>query len=119
MMDKFSNAARIVSDAAGTWWAFLIALMSIMLWVALGPIFDYSDTWQLLINTSTTICTFLMVFLIQNTQARDTKAIHAKLDELICASKGADNRFIDLEHDTDEKIESAREELVGRKTEDA
>lgn len=119
MLEKFSNAARIVSDASGSWWAFLIAFMSIILWGSSGPFFNYSDTWQLIVNTSTTICTFLMVFLIQNTQARDTKAIHAKLDELICASKGADNRFIDLEHDTDEKIEAAREELVDRKTEDA
>ena len=119
MIEKFSNLARIVSDAAGSWWAFLLAFSAIVVWAVTGPFFDYSDTWQLIINTSTTIVTFLMVFLIQNTQDRDSKAVQIKLNELICSMKEADNRLIDLEHDTDEKIEEARQELVGRKTEDA
>lgn len=88
----------------GTAWAFCIAVLIIVVWIVTGPKFHYSDTWQLIINTGTTIVTFLMVFLIQNTQNRDAKAIHLKLDELIRALKGARNRLVDLEKLSDEDL---------------
>src|SRR4051812_36073542 len=80
--DKFSEIARRVSDVVGSVWAFLLAVAVVIVWACTGPIFRYSDTWQLVINTGTTIVTFLMVFLIQSTQNRDAKAVHLKLDEL-------------------------------------
>ena len=91
--------------------AFLIALMAVIVWAATGPIFHYSDTWQLVINTSTTIVTFLMVFLIQNTQNRDTMALQLKLSELILKIDQAENRFATAEDMTDEELEKLHEEL--------
>ncbi|WP_437340141.1 low affinity iron permease family protein [Bdellovibrio bacteriovorus] len=91
--------------------AFGLALLSIVIWAFLGPMFGFSDTWQLIINTSTTIVTFLMVFLIQNTQNRDTKALQLKLDELIRASSKARNKLIDLEDLSDEEMEQLHEEF--------
>jgi len=91
--------------------AFLIALMAVVVWAATGPIFHYSDTWQLVINTSTTIVTFLMVFLIQNTQNRDTMALQLKLSELILKIDQAENRFATAEDMTDEELEKLHEEL--------
>lgn len=88
----------------GTAWAFVIAIGTIVIWAATGHIFHYSDTWQLIINTGTTIVTFLMVFLIQNTQNRDSKAVHLKLDELIRALSGARNRLVDLEKLSDDEL---------------
>jgi low affinity Fe/Cu permease len=92
------------TQAAGTSWAFIIALSAVIIWAATGPIFKYSDTWQLVINTSTTIVTFLMVFLIQRTQNKDALAIHLKLNEIVAALEGASNRLIDVEDLTEEEV---------------
>lgn len=106
-MNRFSRAFTAMAGAVSTWTgrpaAFLGCCMIVLIWAATGPVFHYSDTWQLIINTGTTIVTFLMVFLIQNTQNRDNAAIQAKLDALILSSK-AKNDFIGIEHLTDEEI---------------
>jgi low affinity Fe/Cu permease len=101
----FSRLAKWISKHSGRPGAFLFALFVIIAWAASGPLFDFSDTWQLVINTGTTIVTFLMVFLIQNTQYRDSQALHVKLDELIRALKGARNSMIDLDDLSDEELE--------------
>lgn len=95
----------------GCSWAFGLAVVAIVLWALSGPFFNFSDTWQLVINTGTTIVTFLVVFLIQNTQNRDAKAIHLKLDELIHAVKGARNQLINLENLTDEELSTLQKEF--------
>jgi low affinity Fe/Cu permease len=107
---KFRKFAYRVSDHVGTPAAFLIALLVILAWAVTGPLFGFSDTWQLVINTGTTIVTFLMVFLIQTTQNRDAVAIHLKLDELIRSSK-ARNVFADLEDASEEEIEAFKQEF--------
>ena len=104
----FPRFARAAAVAAGAPVAFAIALLIILAWSLTGPMFGYSDTWQLIINTGTTIVTFLMVFLIQNTQTRDTEALQLKLDELIRATKGAQNLLLDLENMDDEHVEEIR-----------
>jgi len=101
----FTRFAKRTSRAAGRPAAFVIALAVVVTWALTGPLAHFSDTWQLVINTSTTIATFLMVFLIQNTQNRDAEAIHAKLDELIRATKGAHNAMMDLEELEDKELE--------------
>ena len=108
-MDRFfTRIATGVSAAVGQPWAFVIALVSIIVWAVSGPVFGFSDTWQLIVNTSTTIVTFLMVFVIQNSQNRDAAAIQAKLDELIRAVDSARNRFIGIEHMTEQELEEIR-----------
>ena len=104
---KFSNK---ISELVGTSWAFIAAVLLIVVWGATGPVFKYSDTWQLVINTGTTIITFLMVFLIQNTQNRDAKGLHLKLDELIKATKGARNHMMDLDKLSDEQLKKLEAE---------
>src|SRR5947207_13110827 len=102
--DAFRVFARRSSATLGSAWAFAAAILIIIVWGATGPTFHFSDTWQLIINTGTTIVTFLMVFLIQNTQNRDAKAVHLKLDEIIRAIKGARNELVDLENLSDEDL---------------
>ena len=103
----FSEVASYIAHLSGRPITFLLAVLIIVCWGLTGPIFNYSDTWQLIINTGTTIVTFLMVFIIQNTQNRDGGALQAKLDELIRSSH-AHNRFIGIAHLTDEEIEEYR-----------
>ena len=104
MNELFRKFAAKTSHVVGSSWAFICAALIIVVWAGSGPVFHYSDTWQLVINTGTTIITFLMVFLIQNTQNRDAKAIHLKLDEMIKATKGARNSMIDLDKLSDEQL---------------
>jgi low affinity Fe/Cu permease len=109
----YSKFAKASSHFCGRPRIFVFALGIICLWLLSGPIFDYSDTWQLIINTATTIITFLMVFLIQNTQNRDTAAIQLKLDELIRSTQGAHNALLDLEELEEENLESFRKKYQG------
>ena len=118
----FGKVASRVSAAVGSAWTFAFAVALVIVWALLGPYYHYSDTWQLVINTGTTIVTFLMVFLIQNTQNRDARAIHLKLDELIRSMHAAHNDMIDIEKLSDQeleilakKYESIREEYDSRK----
>ena len=110
----FTRFAGKASDLTGSSWAFLAAVAVIIIWGVTGPLFGFSDTWQLVINTGTTIITFLMVFLIQNTQNRDGAAMQAKLDELVYAVKKADARFIGIEHLTDKELDLILEEVEKR-----
>ncbi|HET6405328.1 MAG TPA: low affinity iron permease family protein [Candidatus Thermoplasmatota archaeon] len=113
----FSLFAARISDVAGSAWAFVGALAVVIVWAATGPVFGFSDTWQLIINTGTTIVTFLMVFLIQNTQNKDTLVIHVKLNELIASQPGASNYLIDLEDMSEadlERLSIAFERLADR-----
>ena len=109
--DAFRVFARQSSNVLGSPWAFILAIAIIVVWGATGPMFHFSDTWQLIINTGTTIVTFLMVFLIQNTQNRDAKAVHLKLDELIRALKGARNQLVDLEKLSDDELTRLEKEF--------
>jgi low affinity Fe/Cu permease len=102
----FVHFAQWIAQATGRPIAFLLALSSIVVWAMLGPFFGFSDTWQLVINTATTIITFLMVFVIQNTQNRDTASMHIKIDELIRVTEMARNTFLDLEELDDRELET-------------
>src|SRR5438270_9003143 len=110
--DAFHIYARKYSEVLGKAWAFIGAIVIIVVWGLTGPTFHFSDTWQLIINTGTTIVTFLMVFLIQNTQNRDAKAVHLKLDELIRALRGARNNLVDLEKLSDEELKVLEEQFT-------
>jgi low affinity Fe/Cu permease len=107
----FSDIARRASDALGTHWAFMLAVVSVVVWAVTGPVFNYSETWQLVINTATTIVTFLMVFLVQNTQNRDARAMHLKLDEIIRSVAEARDEVIDIENCTDDEISEVASEF--------
>jgi low affinity Fe/Cu permease len=106
----FATFAGAVSKIAGRPYVFMLCMLAVLVWAASGPAAGFSDTWQLIINTSTTIITFLMVFLIQNTQNRDNAAIQAKLDEIIRTSD-SDNQFIGIEHLSDQELEAILEEV--------
>ena len=109
--DAFRSFAHRSSILLGSAWAFCGAVLVIVVWLVTGPTFHFSDTWQLIINTATTVITFLMVFLIQNTQNRDAKAVHLKLDELIRAVKGARNQLVDLEELSDDELKKLEEQF--------
>jgi low affinity Fe/Cu permease len=119
--DAFGVFARKTSTVLGSAWAFVCAILIIVVWALTGPTFHYSDTWQLIINTGTTIITFLMVFLIQNTQNRDAKAVHLKLDELIRALGPARNKLVDLEDLSDDDMKKLQQEFakIGKKAQAA
>src|SRR3954451_24920300 len=106
--EAFRKFANKTSDAMGSPWAFIAAVVLILVWAISGPMFGFSEVWQLVINTGTTIITFLMVFVLQNSQNRDGKALQAKLDELILTSKGAQNKFIGIEKLDEEELRELR-----------
>jgi low affinity Fe/Cu permease len=103
--EQFRKLARVAADALGSPWLFVVNVLLILVWLAAGPFANFSDTWQLVVNTATTVFTYLAVFLIQNTQNRDAKAMHLKLDELISSVHGARNRLVNLEDLSDEELE--------------
>lgn len=111
MHEKFRKFSAAISHAAGSSWAFVAALWLIVMWLLTGPFFGFSDTWQLIINTGTTIVTFLIVFLIQNSQNRDTEAIQLKLDEIIRAISGARTELVDLEELSDEDLNRLKKQF--------
>jgi low affinity Fe/Cu permease len=119
MNELFRKFSHRTSALVGSPWAFILAISTIIVWAITGPLFQFSDTWQLVINTSTTIVTFLMVFLIQNTQNRDAKAIHLKLDEIIRSIEAARNTMVDLEDLSDEELDKLQEEFVKFRKEQA
>jgi low affinity Fe/Cu permease len=108
----FARYATAASDLLGTAYAFILAALVVIVWAVSGPVFNFSETWQLVINTGTTIVTFLMVFLIQNTQNRDSRALHIKLDELLRAVEGARGAYADVEDRTEEELKQLKEHLV-------
>jgi low affinity Fe/Cu permease len=105
MQEFFRKVSAKTSELVGTPWAFILAIFVVLAWAVTGPMFGYSDTWQLVINTGTTIVTFLMVFLIQNAQNRDARALHLKMDEIIRSMEGARNSMVNLENLSDEELE--------------
>ena len=108
LSNAFQHFARLAARAAGRPLAFGLALSAVGIWAVLGPVFNFSDTWQLVINTATTIVTFLMVFLIQNTQNRDSEAMQLKLDELIRATEGSHNALLDIEELSEEELDTIK-----------
>ena len=112
MKEIFRRLAENVAHAVASYWAFLLALLIILGWTAAGPYFNYSDTWQLFINTGTTIVTFLMVFLIQNTQNRETRIAALKLDELLRGVDGARTGLVELDHMSDADLERVQQEVA-------
>jgi low affinity Fe/Cu permease len=111
MADLFRLFSHRAAEASGSPWAFMLGVAIVVVWAATGKLFDYSESWQLVINTGTTIVTFLMVFVIQNTQARDSKELHLKLDELLRAVENARNTVINCANMSDEELEAMRREL--------
>ena len=111
MKETFRRYADLAAQAVGSYWAFLLALCTVAVWVATGPYFGYSDTWQLFINTGTTVVTFLMVFLIQNTQNRESRIVTIKLDELLRGVEGARTGLIQLDKMSDEELEHVQSEF--------
>src|SRR6478735_12236401 len=112
MKEIFRRLAETAAHAVGSYWAFLIALLTIVVWALTGPYFNYSDTWQLFINTGTTIVTFLMVFLIQNTQNRESRIVSLKLDELLRGVEGARTGFINLDDMSDDELQAVQGEFA-------
>jgi low affinity Fe/Cu permease len=111
--ELFSRLANQTARQAGRASTFVVSILVVLVWAVSGPLFNWSDTWQLVINTGTTIVTFLMVFLIQNTQNRDTQALHLKIDELIRVTAEARNSMIDLENATEKEIEIVKQDMRG------
>jgi len=111
---QFSHMAQVVASWTGHPLTFLLAVFVVIVWIVTGPLFNYSDTWQLVINTGTTIVTFLMVFLIQNTQNRDILTVQLKLSELVLAMKGAEDRFAAIEDMTDEELQELHDQCKQR-----
>ncbi len=109
LFERFSNWATMATGSSA---AFIIAIAIILIWIVTGPIFKYSDTWQLIINTGTTIVTFLMVFLIQKSQNKDSKAVHLKLNELLASHQGASNRMVDIEDLTEKELDQLHKYYV-------
>ena len=118
LSDGFNRMAQWTAEQAGHPTTFALAVAAIVVWGITGPLFGYSDTWQLVINTGTTIVTFLMVFLIQNTQNRDTQALHLKIDELIRANEGARNRLLRLEEMSEAEVKKVRDAFLALARED-
>jgi low affinity Fe/Cu permease len=112
MRDLFRQLAERTAHAVGSPWAFLLALLTVAVWGVTGPYFKFSDTWQLFINTGTTIVTFLMVFLIQNTQNRETRIVALKLDELLRGVEGARTGLVQLDHMSDAELETVQQEFM-------
>ncbi len=106
LRDRFQRLSHAVAEAVGSVWGFFLAVLIVVTWGVTGPLFGFSDTWQLVINTSTTIVTFLMVFLIQGTQNRDARAVHLKLDELLRAIREARTELVDLENLPEREVEA-------------
>jgi low affinity Fe/Cu permease len=109
LFERFANWATVATGSSA---AFIIAASVILIWIVTGPVFNYSDTWQLIINTGTTIITFLMVFLIQKSQNKDSKAIHLKLNELLASHAGASNRMVDIEDLTEKELDQLHKYYV-------
>jgi low affinity Fe/Cu permease len=116
MYTQFRRLSHATAIAMGAPWAFGLALLIVLAWVVTGPIFDFSNTWQLVINTGTTIITFLMIFLVQNTQNRDSQVINLKLDELIRAVSQARNELVDMEHLSDEELRKLQHQFESLRT---
>jgi low affinity Fe/Cu permease len=111
MSDIFHRFARATAQLVGSAWTFVAALAMLFVWAVTGPLFGYSDTWQLVINTTTSVVTFLVVFLIQNTQNRDSRAMHLKLDELLYALKEARTRLVNLENMSEDEVEAIQRQF--------
>jgi low affinity Fe/Cu permease len=109
--EQFRKASVGAANFLGSPWVFIANVLVILLWLASGPLFQYSDSWQLIVNTITTVITYLAVFLIQNTQNRDSKALHLKLDELIASVEGARNRMVDLENLADDELDELQKQF--------
>jgi low affinity Fe/Cu permease len=112
MREAFRKLAERTAHAVGSPWAFMLALLTITVWAVLGPVYGYSDTWQLIINTGTTIVTFLMVFLIQNTQNRESRIVALKLDELLRGVEGARTGLVSLDNMSDDELEHVQTEFA-------